>query len=107
LFSKRLTLFNKKRTKNIDEIKTIKNICEAIAKRLRKKKKGKKNYFNADKKKEINKRIIYLKKRGIIRKFLKKRDLIVKRAHELNNNNNISIFIRQRRSRFYAKTIYN
>jgi len=37
LFFKRLTLLNKKRTKNIDEIKTIKNICEAITKRLRKK----------------------------------------------------------------------
>jgi len=35
---KRLTLFNKKRIKNIDKIKTIKNTCEAIAKKLRKKK---------------------------------------------------------------------
>jgi len=39
LFFKRLILFNKKRTKNIDEIKIIKNVYEAIARRLRKKKK--------------------------------------------------------------------
>jgi len=37
LFFKRLTLFIKKRIKNIDEIKTIKNIYEIIAKKLRKK----------------------------------------------------------------------
>jgi len=39
LFFKRLALLNKKRIKNTDEIKTIKNACEAITKRLRKKKK--------------------------------------------------------------------
>jgi len=39
LFFKRLLLFNKKRTENTDEIKTIKNIYEAIIKKLRKKKK--------------------------------------------------------------------
>jgi len=38
LFFKRLVLFNKKRTKNTDGIKTIKNACEAIAKKLRKRK---------------------------------------------------------------------
>jgi len=52
LFFKRLALFNKKRIKNIDEIKTIKNVCEAIAKKLRKKKIKKKNHFNAGKKKK-------------------------------------------------------
>jgi len=34
LFFKRLVLLNKKRIKNIDGIKIIKNIYEAIAKRL-------------------------------------------------------------------------
>jgi len=38
LFFKRLALFNKKRTKNTDGVKTIKNACEAITKRLREKK---------------------------------------------------------------------
>jgi len=38
LFFKRLALFNKKRTKNIDEIKTIKNTYETIAKKLQKRK---------------------------------------------------------------------
>jgi len=39
LFFKRLALFNKKRIKNIDGVKTIKNIYEAITKKLRKKRK--------------------------------------------------------------------
>jgi len=43
LFFKRLILFNKKRIKNIDGIKIIKNTCKAIAKKLQKKKK--KNYL--------------------------------------------------------------
>jgi len=34
LFFKRLILLNKKRTKNTDEIKTIKNTCETIAMKL-------------------------------------------------------------------------
>jgi len=38
LFFKRLALLNKKRIKNIDKIKTIKDACEAITKKLRKKK---------------------------------------------------------------------
>jgi len=45
LFFKRLALLNKKRTKNTDEIKTIKNAYEAITKRLRKKKKEIKKPF--------------------------------------------------------------
>jgi len=39
LFFKRLTLFNKKRTKNTNEIKTIKNAYKTISKKLQKKKK--------------------------------------------------------------------
>jgi len=51
LFLKRLALFNKKRTKNIDEIKTIKDIYEIIAKRLRKiKNKNKKTILTPVKK---------------------------------------------------------
>jgi len=50
LFFKRLSLFNKKRIKNTDEIKTIKNICETIAKKLRKKKKSKKTILTPVKK---------------------------------------------------------
>jgi len=34
LFLKRLILFNKKRIKNINKTKTIKNTCETIAKKL-------------------------------------------------------------------------
>jgi len=34
LFFKRLILFNKKRTKNTDEIKIIKNTCKTITKKL-------------------------------------------------------------------------
>jgi len=50
LFLKRLTLFNKKRIKNIDGIKTIKNTYEAIAKKLRKKRRNKKTILTPVKK---------------------------------------------------------
>jgi len=36
LFLKRLILLNKRRTKNTDELKTIKDACEAILRRLQK-----------------------------------------------------------------------
>jgi len=42
LFFKCLVLFNKKRIKNTDGVKTIKNACETIAKKLRKKRKKRK-----------------------------------------------------------------
>jgi len=59
LFFKRLALFNKKRTKNIDGIKTIKNIYEAIAKRLQKKKGKNKKIILTPVKKKKNKRTTY------------------------------------------------
>jgi len=58
-------LLNKKRIKNIDEIKTIKNIYEAITRKLQKKKKN--------------------------RKLLKKRDLTAGKTHELNQNTKLKI----------------
>jgi len=59
LFFKRLALFNKKRTKNTDKIKTIKNACETIAKKLRKKKKKSKKTILTPVKIKKNKRTIY------------------------------------------------
>jgi len=59
LFLKRLILLNKKRTKNIDEIKTIKNTCEAITKKLQKKKKKSKRTILTPKKIKKNKRTVY------------------------------------------------
>jgi len=52
LFFKRLILFNKKRIKNIDEIKTIKNACEAITRKLQGKKERNKRIISTPVKKE-------------------------------------------------------
>jgi len=73
LFFKRLALLNRRRTKNTDGIKTIKNICEAIARRLRKRrKKSKKTILTPVKKKNKWADSILTEKEGNNTKALKK-----------------------------------
>jgi len=74
LFFKRLILFNKKRTKNIDEIKIIKDACETITKKLQKRKKRNKKIISTPvKKKNLNEQYINNKKRNNTKTFKKTR----------------------------------
>jgi len=92
LFLKRLTLLNKKQTKNIDGIKTIKNTCEAITKKLQKKKKKNKKTIptSVKKKNKWANNILTKKKRNNIKtpkktRFNRRKGARIKPKYKIKN----------------------